>query len=78
MCCVLYLCDSRVLHTCVAQAARALVHYTHSAIEDLKQDEDEMLRGDCRLAPSRPLLPRSPIGPAPPIVLHEEVVLQTA
>lgn len=28
-----------------AKAARALVHYTHSAIDDLKQDEDEMLRG---------------------------------
>lgn len=29
-----------------AKAARALVRYTQSAIEDLKGDEDEMLRGD--------------------------------
>lgn len=28
-----------------AKAARALVRYTQSAIEDLKGDEDEMLRG---------------------------------
>ena len=28
-----------------AKAARALVRYTQSAIEDLKGEEDEMLRG---------------------------------
>lgn len=51
-CCWYWCCVSEfwVLHMCMTQAARALVHYTHSAIEDLKQDEDEMLRGTAPVA----------------------------
>lgn len=41
-----------------AKAARALVHYTHSAIDDLKQDEDEMLRGAwCEVTSQAPAAP---------------------
>jgi hypothetical protein len=35
-----------------AKAARALIRYTHSAINDLKGDEDEMLRGALPCVPS--------------------------
>jgi hypothetical protein len=35
-----------------AKAARALIRYTHSAINDLKGDEDEMLRGALPCYPS--------------------------